>query len=279
MMDCADEAAPIRPAGSGPRRQACLPRMGDDDSEDGACDRTFAFVDEVARLRSRQAITKRLLAELKPFGLDVLMAAQIGPARLPTDDDILLNGWPPIGMAGIATRGCSGAIRSRSSPVATTVLFVWSEVPDDLQQGFDPRGGFMAGRASTGFSTAFASGCPRPWGGACDRLRRAARLDLSSVERARIETMAIHAMRRAIDLGAPPASGNPLTRRERETLHWIAAGLTFAETAAIMRISEATVTSHLCAVRRKLDVANTTQAVSIAIDERLITPPPRKPAP
>jgi LuxR family quorum sensing-dependent transcriptional regulator len=254
--------------------------MGDDDSEDGACDRTFAFVDEVARLRSRQAITKRLLAELKPFGLDVLMAAQIGPARLPTDDDILLNGWPADWHGRYRDEGLF-----RRDPIAQFARrhnrpFVWSEVPDDLQQGFDPGGGFMGRAREHGLFDGFCLGMPEALG------RRMvigfggpARLDLSSVERARIETMAIHAMRRAIDLGAPPASGNPLTRRERETLHWIAAGLTFAETAAIMRISEATVTSHLGAVRRKLDVANTTQAVSIAIDERLITPPPRKPAP
>jgi LuxR family quorum sensing-dependent transcriptional regulator len=251
--------------------------MGDDDREDGTCDRTFAFVDDLARLRSREAITTRLLAELKPFGLEVVMAAQLAPARIPTDDDILLNGWPPDWHARYRDEELF-----RRDPVAQFARrqnrpFIWSEVPGSVSDGFDPGGAFMGRAREHGLVDGFCLGVAEALG------RRAvigfggsARLDLSPMERVRIETMALHAMRRAIDLAARPASGNPLTRRERETLYWIAAGQTFADTAAIMRISEATVTSHLSNVRRKLEAANTPQAVAIAVDEQLIGAPQPK---
>ncbi|MFC5989735.1 helix-turn-helix transcriptional regulator [Limoniibacter endophyticus] len=55
-----------------------------------------------------------------------------------------------------------------------------------------------------------------------------------------------------------------LTEREREVLRWTAAGKTAWETSEILAISERTVQGHLAAVRQKLDVATTTQAVARA---------------
>jgi LuxR family quorum sensing-dependent transcriptional regulator len=56
-----------------------------------------------------------------------------------------------------------------------------------------------------------------------------------------------------------------LTPREREVLTWAAAGKSAWETSVLLGISEATVITHLEHIRRKLNVANTTHAVVVAL--------------
>lgn len=61
-----------------------------------------------------------------------------------------------------------------------------------------------------------------------------------------------------------------LTRRETETLAWIAAGKGYWETAIIMGITERTVRYFMSNARRKLDVVNNAQAVAEAAWQGLI---------
>lgn len=62
----------------------------------------------------------------------------------------------------------------------------------------------------------------------------------------------------------------PLTRRERETLAWIAAGKSYWETAVILGISERTIRHFMANARWKLDVVNNAQAVAEAVWRGLI---------
>lgn len=61
-----------------------------------------------------------------------------------------------------------------------------------------------------------------------------------------------------------------LTRRERETLAWIAGGKSYWETAVILGITERTVRYFMANARRKLDVVNNAQAVAEAVWQGLI---------
>lgn len=63
---------------------------------------------------------------------------------------------------------------------------------------------------------------------------------------------------------------HPLTRRERETLAWIAAGKSYWETAVILGISERTIRHFMANARQKLDVVNNAQAVAEAVWRDLI---------
>ncbi|MCC8933588.1 helix-turn-helix transcriptional regulator [Rhizobium sp. 'Codium 1'] len=63
---------------------------------------------------------------------------------------------------------------------------------------------------------------------------------------------------------------HPLTRRERETLAWIAAGKSYWETAVILGISERTIRHFMANARQKLDVVNNAQAVAEAVWQDLI---------
>jgi DNA-binding NarL/FixJ family response regulator len=74
------------------------------------------------------------------------------------------------------------------------------------------------------------------------------------------------------DLCAPTRSLDKLTERERETLRLLATGLSNAELATTLHLSETTVKTHVSAVLRKLGVRDRVQAVIAAYDAGLVTP-------
>ena len=63
----------------------------------------------------------------------------------------------------------------------------------------------------------------------------------------------------------------PLSPRERECLLWAARGKTYAETAAILDISFASVKTHLDHSRYKLNCATLAQATAAAVAHGILT--------
>jgi DNA-binding CsgD family transcriptional regulator len=61
-----------------------------------------------------------------------------------------------------------------------------------------------------------------------------------------------------------------VSARELDCLKWTAAGKTAWEASRILGISERTVRFHLNSAREKLNCANTTQAVAVAVSQRMI---------
>jgi DNA-binding NarL/FixJ family response regulator len=69
---------------------------------------------------------------------------------------------------------------------------------------------------------------------------------------------------------APPELAEPLTRREREVLQMLAAGLGNKEIAARLNISDHTAKFHVAAILAKLGASTRTEAVTLALRRGLI---------
>lgn len=68
----------------------------------------------------------------------------------------------------------------------------------------------------------------------------------------------------------PDREHSAITDREREVLIWAARGLSSRDTGMVLDIAKRTVDEHMQTAARKLGAANKTQAVAIAIRDRLI---------
>jgi NarL family two-component system response regulator LiaR len=68
----------------------------------------------------------------------------------------------------------------------------------------------------------------------------------------------------------PPAPGIDLTERELEVLALMVEGLNNTQIAARLTVSPSTVKSHVSSILAKLGVASRTEAVSLALRNRLV---------
>lgn len=92
------------------------------------------------------------------------------------------------------------------------------------------------------------------------------RLDMSMSEIALLEIAASYFFLRGQELADQPVRPKgKLTGREREVLHWCAAGKSTWDIGQILSIAEGTVKLHRSSAIRKLNAMNTTHAVTIAI--------------
>jgi len=99
-----------------------------------------------------------------------------------------------------------------------------------------------------------------------------ATLDFPATKKPAIHLLAVYAFERVRQISSMRAQKtSSLTPREREILTWIAAGKTAWEVGKILKIAKRTVEEHCQAAMQKLGAMNRTQAVALAVRDRLIT--------
>lgn len=230
--------------------------------------RTLDFVERLGKLKDFRAICREIQTELEWFGLTCVTAWSLpGPGR-PHDEGIIFNSRPQEYVEHYKRE--NHIVRD---PVIAELrqnmhTFSWQDVKRgrrlsrdeqriiDEARDFGVNDGLIVPIVTLSGTTSLFSPCGH-------------NPDLSQRARSALEIIGIYsqqALKRAlIREQRDQAAHTPLTPREREIMQWVAIGKSDDEIADILRISAATVTSHVENAKKKLDAFRRTYAVVQAI--------------
>jgi LuxR family quorum sensing-dependent transcriptional regulator len=231
-----------------------------------AVEGAVAFAETCERLDTQEAIAKAFEGAVRAFGLDHYIVAVFPPPAAPLEPFVILNAWPGEWYERYDQKHYFDDDPVGQFALRQTQPFRWSDVP----------GSFNAHRHSAvimdeakafGLVDGYCIPLHSPSGGrGAIALTARYATGFSAPERAALHVLALTAFGRFAALrGEVAVPGPRLSRREREVLTWIAAGKSAWEVSCILSIAERTVIAHLENVRRRLDVANTLQAVVTCI--------------
>ncbi|WP_230531130.1 helix-turn-helix transcriptional regulator [Microvirga roseola] len=241
-------------------------------SNRGHFETVFEFVEACESLTRIDAVLAAVQSMAEPLGFSSFIITGLPLPNRPLEPLVLLNSWPagwskrylsqnyfqidPVGQHAFAT---SAPLRWGDAPYRKEARLAQQVMGEAVEFGL--RDGVLVPIfTATGWQSAisYASGH---------------KLDLGPKDMAAAHLLAITAHSRLRSLLSEERNlRRKLTPRERETLAWIAAGKSAWETSSILGISEATVITHLNNIRRKLNVANTTQAVVVALQAGELQP-------
>jgi len=152
----------------------------------------------------------------------------------------------------------------------TTEPFKWLDVPYNAER--EPKAAELSALVTDfGLSQGFFVPIPSPAGTFGNVWMAGPKPELTARVRPALHLVALYAFDRVHRLvGRLPDQRPRLTAREREVLVWTAHGKSAWEIGEILGIAKRTVDEHAQSAFRKLGAANRTQAVAIAVRERLI---------
>jgi len=225
----------------------------------------FEVIDRFEGLSSCPEVIGHMSKTLSAFGYTAFLVATAPELIGDAQPDFLLNGWPPAWTEHYTRENFYP-----DDPVIvhlrrTVDPFQWSEVPASLRavrrskqikhdaaqfglrEGFCvpvfQNGGVIAGVTMGGRQPEFDPHAKRA-----------------------IHLISLYAHAKALSLAHPsrPAR-HVLSKGERETLRWVAAGKSSWDISVILKVSEATVNWRIKKATEKLEAINRTQAVVKAI--------------
>jgi LuxR family transcriptional regulator, quorum-sensing system regulator BjaR1 len=232
----------------------------------------FDFVETCEDLTSVDAVLSAVKRVAEPFGFSSFIITGLPLPNRPLEPLVLANSWPagwsdrylsqdyfqidPVGQHAFTT---SSPFRWRSAPYRKNLEQARMMMGEATEFGLRD-GVLVPVFTAAGWQSAISYASEH-------------NLDLGPKDMAAAHLIAItaHGRLRTL-LGDQHIIRQKLTPREREVLTWAAAGKSAWETSSILGVSEVTVISHLNNVRRKLNVANTTQAVVVALQTGELQP-------
>jgi LuxR family transcriptional regulator, quorum-sensing system regulator BjaR1 len=235
-------------------------------------EKVFEFVETCEKLTDVDGVLAAVKEIAEPFGFSSFIITGLPLPNRPLDPLVLGSSWPAEWSERYLSQDYFHIDPIGQHAFTTSTPFRWSAVPyrKDVKRAQQ----MMAEAIEFGLKDGLlvpiftASG----WQSAIS-YASAYSLDLGPKEIAAAHLLAItaHGRLRTL-LGDEHIARQKLTPREREVLTWAAAGKSAWEASAILGVSEVTVISHLNNVRRKLNVANTTQAVVVALQTGELQP-------
>lgn len=150
--------------------------------------------------------------------------------------------------------------------------FAWESAPYDPER--EPRAAeFVNLMTEFGLSNSISVPIPSPTGCRGVTWLGGQRMELTASRMPMIHLVTLYAFERIRTIvGRSPESRPNLTPREREVLTWVAMGKSAWEIGEILGIGKRTVDEHTQTSMHKLGAANRTQAIAIALRDRLIAP-------
>lgn len=230
----------------------------------------FGLVDELERLSTVDSVATAFADASARHGVEHFIATGLSAKGHAFEELVLASRWPSeffmLYVENDYTRSDPLVRRSIQShmPFEWQAEYYWG---DD-----DPRVVELMRRAAEfGLKHGYLVPIHGPKGYEGCVSMTARKLDLSGRARSALHLMALYAFDRMRRLrGNLPDKKVVLTAREREVLSWVAAGKSAAQISQALKISKRTVDEHSQTAARKLGAANRTQAVAIAMRDRII---------
>ncbi|OAF11576.1 helix-turn-helix transcriptional regulator [Bradyrhizobium neotropicale] len=236
--------------------------------------RAFEFAETIDKLPDTTGVLDAMGRMLGQYGFDYFCCAYVAP--LPTEParDAVLAERLPAGFLDMYSAeqfvGDDPALRHCRT---TLRPFRWfSEAPYDPER--EPRAVELVRRAS---DFGMVDGVMVPVASPAGRIGHVyfggSKIDLPERQLPALHLMALYAFDRTLRLGGPPEAAKlALSLREREVLTLAAVGRSTQEIADALTISARTVKAHVKSCRKKLGATTRTQAVMIAMRDRIIAP-------
>jgi LuxR family quorum sensing-dependent transcriptional regulator len=230
----------------------------------------LAFVDAAERLPRLDDVTAAMEQSLASFGIESFIVTGLPTRRKPFEELVMASRWPAEFFMLYIENDYAGIDPLWRRSVQSHAPFEWDA--DAYRTDREPRVvEMMRHAAQFGMRRGFLVPIHGPNGEEGCVSIAATEIDLSARAKASIHLISLYGFERMRSLrGALPQKRAMLTAREREVLTWAAHGKSASQISATLSISKRTVDEHTQTATRKLGATNRTQAVAIALRERII---------
>ncbi len=230
----------------------------------------FGFIDALEDLPTVGDVANAFEHALARYDIQHFIAAAVSAKGQPFEDAVIASRWPAEFFMLYIENDCGRFDPLLRRSMQSQMPFEWQT--DSYPPDGDPRAAELLRRAAEfGLKQGYVVPIHGPKGYEGCVAMAAAALELSVHAKSAVHLMALYAFDRMRTLrGKLPDKKLLLTAREREVLSWVAAGKSAAQISQALKISKRTVDEHSQTAARKLGAANRTQAVAIAMRDRII---------